>query len=113
MHKYLLTESGNMHVLKFYDSEGEPTYTLEIEKSTKQAAPSRSMVPAAPKEELPFESGTYLLLILQRRDLPRKIVKINGNSITYSGCNSIEHLYQLDDPKAPDGKISIRGGAVT
>ena len=113
MHKYLLSDSDSKHLLKFYDVDGEPTYTLEIEKSEPSPSSSSPAIPAPPKKVLPFESGNYLLLLLQRRDLPRKIIKVTANAMTYSGCNSIEHLYQLDDPKAIEGGISIRGGAVT
>lgn len=86
MYKYLLSSTNGLFTLKFYDQTGAAGYTLQINQKTN--IPSIP-VPIAPVS-VPLMPGKYLLLLLQRRDLPRVLVNITANMLTYKLCNTIQ-----------------------
>lgn len=105
MYKYLLTKSA-ASTLSFYDQQGNIGYIL------KTPAPSTPMQNQATQTAL--SSGTYLFLLLKRRDLPRMLVTISADSITYQGCNTIRHTFSPASlTSAKTGQIIISGGATT
>lgn len=54
-----------------------------------QKAASASMVP----------DGKYMILLLMRRDLPRKILSINSNSFSLKICNEIRGVISTEGEK--------------
>ena len=118
MFKYLTSVSSSAYSLLFYDQTAKPTYSL-YQKIANTPTPtvtsslqtSPATVAAVPTS--PFVPGTFLLLLLQRRDLPRAIVTLTPTTFTYSLCNTISHNYALANPNAPNGPITISGAALT
>ena len=53
-----------------------------------------------------------MVLLLRRRDLPRKLAKIEGNTLSFKICNKIEFSFNLDDNKI-SFKLEGRSGAVS
>lgn len=105
MYKYVLTKSA-ASTLSFYDQQGNIGYIL------KTPVPSTSI--QTPAAQTALSSGTYLFLLLKRRDLPRMLVTVSANSITYQGCNAIRHTFSPASlTSAKSGQISISGGATT
>lgn len=105
IYKYVLTKSA-ASTLSFYDQQGNIGYIL------KTPVPS-TPTPASSTQSV-FSSGTYLFLLLKRRDLPRMLVTISGNSITYQGCNTIKHTFSPAPlSAAKTGQISISGETTT
>lgn len=105
MYKYVLTKSA-ASTLSFYDQQGSIGYILKT--------PALSTPIQTPAAQIALSSGTYLFLLLKRRDLPRMLVTVSANSITYQGCNAIRHTFSpasLTSTKS--GQISISGGATT
>lgn len=105
MYKYVLTKSA-ASTLSFYDQQGSIGYILKT--------PALSTPIQTPATQTALSSGTYLFLLLKRRDLPRMLVTVSANSITYQGCNAIRHTFSpasLTSTKS--GQISISGGATT
>lgn len=105
MFKYVLTKSASS-TLSFYDQQGNIGYILKT--------PVPSSPTQAPTTQIALSSGTYLFLLLKRRDLPRMLVTISANSITYQGCNTIKHtISPASLTAAKTGQISITGGPTT
>ena len=57
--------------------------------------------------------GKYLLLLLQRRDLPRVLVNITANMLTYKVCNTIQQIYLPSRLTSNSANITFTGGAIT
>lgn len=104
MYKYVLTKSA-ASALSFYDQQGNIGYVL---KTAVPSAPTPASV-----TQSPLSSGAYLFLLLKRRDLPRMLVTISANSITYQGCNTIKHTFSPPPLPLKTGQISITGGPTT
>ena len=51
-----------------------------------------------------------MILLLLRRDLPRKLAKIEGNKLSFKICNKIEFSFNLDDKKI-SFELEDRSGA--
>ncbi len=120
MFKYLTSVTSTAYSLIFYDQAGKPTYSLYQKISTPApTAPQINTNTVTPPTKVsnspssPFVSGTYLLLLLQRKDLPRAIVNLTPTTFTYSLCNTISHTYSLAQPNSPKGSITISGAAQT
>ena len=47
------------------------------------------------------------MLLLNRRDLPRAVTTISGDTLSYKGCNKIRHKFIIADPEASEGTIEI------
>jgi heat shock protein HslJ len=112
MYKYLLSDTARGKFLNFYDEKGNIGYALQIKKAGTSAG-SVSPVIVAPQSDLAFADGSVLMLLLKRRDLPRAIVTIKGDKLTYSRCNTITHTFKISDPKAKEGTIIITGSTTT
>lgn len=106
MHKYLVSTSSTAHSLIFYDQAGTAGYSLF---SRINATPTVIQV-AGPNA---FAAGQALMLVLQRRDLARSIVRITENTFTYTLCNTITHTYTVSTPGRSTGSITITGSATT
>ena len=104
MYKYLVSPTSKGHSLNFYDTTGNIGYALQIRKPGSSGTAGRI---SAPQKILPFGNGVVLMLLLNRRDLPRAVVTINGDTLTYSRCNTMTHKFSTPDPEANQGKISI------
>lgn len=52
-----------------------------------QSIPFSPPSPATPKSDI--ESARYTILLLRRRDIPRKIIDISNNSFIFKICNQI------------------------
>lgn len=78
MYKYLISGSNGIFTLRFYDQSGNPGYTLSINQNRgTQAPPNRAaLTPSSNPVPQPLAPGTYLLLNLQRRDIPRALVNV-------------------------------------
>ena len=94
MYKYLVSPTSKGYSLNFYDTTGNIGYALQIRKPG-TATPGRA---SAPKKILPFSNGVVLMLLLNRRDLPRAVARINGDTLTYSGCNTMTHKFSTANP---------------
>lgn len=57
--------------------------------------------------------GKYLLLLLQRRDLPRVLVNITANMLTYKVCNTIQQIYLPAKLSPSNSTITFTGGPTT
>ena len=99
MYKYLSSSGGNS--LTFYDQEGNPGLKVSRKGTT---------TPAADK---PFAPGVVLMLLLKRRDLPRAIVNITADSLSYSLCNSVRHSLSVESPTASSGVLKVGPGLST
>ena len=110
MHKYLLSSTNGLFTLKFYDQNGTSGYTLQINQRANIAAPPPA--PVAPVSA-PMMPGKYLLLLLQRRDLPRVLVNITANMLTYKVCNTIQQIYLPSRLTSNSANITFTGGAIT
>ena len=104
MYKYLVSPTPKGYSLNFYDTAGNIGYALQIRKPGSSATSRRT---SAPPKILPFGNGVVLMLLLNRRDLPRAVVRINGDTLTYSRCNTMTHKFSTPDPEAEKGKISM------
>jgi len=115
MYKYLISNTSDTYTLKFYDQAGNSGYTLTSVKKTTGAVGTASQIKTvtAPAQINPFAPGTYLMLLLQRRDLPRQIVNITGNTLTYKVCDTIQQTFQLGKSNALNSTIVITGGPIT
>ena len=51
--------------------------------------------------------------MLSRRDLPRVLVKVVKNELTYKSCNSIKQVFLPAQLKASSSNISFTGGPTT
>mgnify|MGYP006995457805 CR=1 FL=1 len=74
-------------------------------------APSYSVVPSQPVQTYQpppqinpilngIQPGKYTVLLLQRRDLARKIINIQNNSFTLTICNTIKFTFTIGNSKA-------------
>ena len=106
MYKYLVSSTSRGHSLNFYDVTGNIGYALRIRKETGSSS-RRPSGPPAPKQIEPFANGVALMLLLNRRDLPRAVLRINGDSFTYSRCNTMTHKFTTANPLANEGSIRI------
>ena len=104
MYKYLVSPTPKGYSLNFYDTAGNIGYALQIRKPGSSATLQRT---SAPPKILPFGNGVVLMLLLNRRDLPRAVVRINGDTLTYSRSNTMTHKFSTPDPEAKQGKISM------
>lgn len=114
IYKYVYNNANGIARLNFYDQTGNIGYALDNSKNSQTNSPkssSNSITP--PSESWPLSTGNYLLLILSRRDLPRVIVTISGNTISYKGCNSIIQTFSPSQLTLPKSSISITGGPTT
>lgn len=128
MHKYLLSSTNGVNTLMFYDQKGNPGYILSLSNKT-QGVPTAVLNPNAlrpnptasttkipqpapkvPTVVNPFEPGTYLMLLLLRRDLPRTIIKMTDTTFTYKLCDSIQQTYELGSRNSLNSTIKISGG---
>jgi hypothetical protein len=117
MNKYLLSNTNGIYTLRFYDQTGNSGYLLQINQSSlskasptqpQKAAPPTPAPTPAPVQ--PLASGKYLLLLLQRRDLPRVLVNITKNTLIYKSCNSIQQVFLPAQLTGPKSSISFSGG---
>jgi heat shock protein HslJ len=79
MYKYLISGSNGIFTLRFYDQSGNPGYTLSINQNQgpqTRSSPTSAPAPSPNQAPQPLSPGTYLLLNLQRRDIPRALVNI-------------------------------------
>lgn len=105
MYKYLLSSNNTVHALVFYDRNGSAGYRLSMRIiNAASGQPTAIVTPAQPN---PLSPGTFLLLLLKRRDLPRAIVNLTATTLTYSQCNTMTHKLTISNPKASSGPISI------
>lgn len=105
MYKYLLSSNSTVHALVFYDRNGSAGYRLSMRRTA--GVSGQSPPTTTPAQPDPLGSGTFLLLLLKRRDLPRAIVNLTGTTLTYSQCNTMTHKLTISNPKASSGPISI------
>ncbi len=92
MYKYLLSTTNGVSSLSIYDQTGSIGYSLRsTPPSAPKAAVTNTPAPAAPPT--PLAPGTYLLLLLGRRDLPRVLVTVTSNSLSYKSCNRIQQSF--------------------
>lgn len=120
MYKYLLSNTNGVSTLSFYDQAGSQGYSLRliiVQTNTKAVtqtpiASAPIAVPPATAATLPpLSPGTYLLLLLQRRDLPRLLVNVTSNTLVYKSCNNIKQTFTPSSLTANQGSISFSGGA--
>jgi META domain len=114
IYKYVYNNANGVARLNFYDQTGNIGYALDNSKNSQTSSAkssSNSLNPAS--QSSPLSAGNYLLLILSRRDLPRVIVTISGNTISYKGCNSIIQTFSPSQLTLPKSSISITGGPTT
>lgn len=78
MYKYLISGSNGIFTLRFYDQSGNPGYTLSINQNKGTSASQNKVAPASLSSPTPqpLAPGPYLLLNLQRRDIPRVLVNV-------------------------------------
>lgn len=119
MYNYTLSSANEGIKLKFYDQGNVLVYDLILKtnnsspnntSSTSNVIPPNNPITlSTPAYSL--SSGRYILLLLQRRDLPRILVNFTSNTLTYSICNTIQNLYILSNPNnLQSGNIKITGG---
>jgi hypothetical protein len=116
MYKYLLSSTNGIYTLNFYDQTGAIGYTLQNKQniqSSSSAATAKATSPLATQTSLPLSPGTYLLLLLQRRDLPRLLVNITANTVVYKGCNTILQSFSPFQLTATQSSITFTGGPTT
>lgn len=87
MYKYLISSTSSGFSLNFYAESGQIGYALEI----------KNAVASVQSQDLAFGEGVVLMLLLGRRDLARAVVRINGSSLSYTGCNTITHGFTVSD----------------
>jgi len=102
MYKYLLNSNNGTQILNFYDQNGQIGYSLAIEpkdnpspsKTVSNSAPKANQITqSSAKTNVAFSPGKYLMLLLQRRDLPRVPIMISEKTITYKRCNDIVQTF--------------------
>lgn len=115
MYKYLISGSNGIFTLRFYDQTGNPGYTLSINQNQgAQGSQAKPAQPSSPNQTpLPLTPGTYLLLNLQRRDIPRALVNVTEGRLTYKSCNTIVHTFEPKKLTSAKGSIKITGSAIT
>ena len=115
MYKYLISGSNGIFTLRFYDQSGNPGYTLSINQNQGNQAPQNkaAAAPSTSPTPQPLAPGTYLLLNLQRRDIPRALVNVTEGSLTYKSCNTIVHTFEPKKLTSAKGSIKITGSAIT
>lgn len=129
MYKYLLSSTNGVYTLSFYNSTGSMAYQLQInvqptsapqtvaQYNPKAVTPSPGTSSTAPASTASVPSsltpGTYLLLILQRRDLPRLIVNVTATTLSYKGCNSILQTYKISNVNPSNSSITITGAPIS
>jgi hypothetical protein len=120
MYKYLLSNANGVTSLNCYDQSGAIGYSLQINENPQPiqqspiSTPTRVATTASTSIPLPpLSPGTYLLLLLSRRDLPRLLVTITSNKITYQGCNSITQTFTPANLSASQSSITFAGGPTT
>lgn len=93
MYKYLVSTTNGVSSMSAYDQSGNIGYSLRTTppSAPKAAAPTNPPTPAAPPA--PLTPGTYLILLLGRRDLPRVLVTVTSNSLSYKSCNRIQQSF--------------------
>lgn len=107
MYKYLVSTTNRGHFLNFYDTTGNIGYALEIRNNAGGNTGSGMAGPVVPKKNEPFANGVVLMLLLNRRDLPRAVTRISGDTLSFSGCNKMTHKFIIADPESSQGKIEI------
>jgi hypothetical protein len=112
MHKYLVSTTNGASQLSIYDQSGNIGYALRSNQVAPRAA-AASTPAAAPSPAVPLSPGTYLLLLLARRDLPRVIVNVTGNALSYRSCNRIHQTYTPARLSGNRGSIRFTGGPTT
>jgi hypothetical protein len=115
MYKYLLSNSNGVYTLSIYDQSGNIGYSLRLgtvqSNSQSSITASNSLAVATPST--PLSPGTYLLLLLQRRDLARLLVNVTSNILVYKGCNNIQQAFTPTKLTANQANISFTGGPTT
>jgi hypothetical protein len=113
MYKYLVSTTNGVSSMSVYDQSGSIGYSLRTTPSSapRAAVPPSPPVPAAPPA--PLAPGTYLLLLLGRRDLPRVLVTVTSNSISYRSCNRIQQSFTPARLTGNKGSITFEGGPTT
>lgn len=110
--KYLLSNTNGNTILNFYDQTGNIVYALR--SATSQAVPRPQTTAASTAKTAatgaPLAPGTYLLLLLSRRDLPRLLVNVTANILTYKSCNNIRQTFTPERLTAKNGSITFTGG---
>lgn len=115
MYKYLISSTNGAYTLNFYDQTGNIGYSLRSGASQSQSVqkPAQTSSTTLTPTPTPLSAGTYLLLLLSRRDLPRVLVNITSNIITYKSCNNIQHTFTPARLTSNSGSISFSGGPTT
>jgi hypothetical protein len=94
MYKYLMSTTNGVSSLSVYDQTGSIGYSLRsTPSSAPKAAAAAASTPAPAAPPTPLAPGTYLLLLLGRRDLPRVLVTVTSNSLAYKSCNKIQQSF--------------------
>lgn len=112
MYKYLLSSTNGLFTLKFYDQTGTAGYTLQINQKINTSPTPAAIAPVVPVS-VAMVPGKYLLLLLQRRDLPRVLVNITANMLTYKVCNTIQQIYLPAKLTLNASNITFTGGPIT
>jgi hypothetical protein len=115
MYKYLLSTANGVSSLSIYDQTGNIGYSLRstLAQSPSKPAAAVSSSSSTAVAATPLSPGTYLLLLLSRRDLPRVLVNITSNTLAYKSCNKIQQSFTPGRLTGNQGSISFTGGATT
>lgn len=120
----MISNSNGVATLNIYDQKGNSGYVLTTgskdinissvtNTNTINSSPKATVSPAVPKMIDVLANGTYLMLLLKRRDLPRVMATISGNTVTYKLCNNIKHFFKIATPNANISNVTLTGGAIT
>ena len=98
MYKYILNTNNGSQILNFYDEKGQIGYSLALEpkvnvRPVQNVTRNNQNVQITPVVDVALSPGRYLMLLLQRRDLPRVPLVISSKTITYKRCNDIMQTF--------------------
>lgn len=127
MYKYLISTTNGVSSMSVYDQSGSIGYSLSTTPPSSPSSPSPSSPPSSPSPPsppvaatpspaappAPLTPGTYLLLLLARRDLPRVLVTVTSNILSYEGCNTIQQTFTPANLTGNQGNITFNGGPIT
>lgn len=99
IYKYISGQLGNQQSVKLFDLAGNLVYDLQPKVKTISSPP--------------MPPGNYILLLLQRRDLPRVFVTVTSTNFTFSLCNKYSYNYVLGSSTSLNSTIKISGGAIS
>ena len=112
MYKYIVSTVNGASQLSIYDQSGNIGYALRSNQAIPKTAASASNG-AAPSVAAPLSPGTYLFLLLSRRDLPRVLVNVTANTLSYKSCNKVLQTFTPTKLTGNKGSIKFTGGPST